>query len=91
MKFINPLLNVVLPPPMPTLHRLHPTILPDAWKSRPNEQLMDRVIRATDGALNLQMTHLTGSVDAASTPGPAHELKAKRMHKIYLEQFRNGC
>lgn len=53
------LLGLVLPPPIPIEHRLYSMVIPpDAWKSRPNERLVDRATRVIARAQTLKLAAL---------------------------------
>lgn len=53
------LLGLVLPPPIPIAHRLYSMVVPpDAWKSRPNDFLVDLATRVIARARQLDLSAL---------------------------------
>lgn len=87
------LLNLILPPPVPTRHRLYSmTIPPDAWKSRPSERLVNLAVRTAARAQKLELPELARRTDVAVNLWPGEhyrlvaalvaELGAKRVVEI---------
>lgn len=70
------LLGMILPPPVPTNHRLYSmTIPPDAWKSRPNERLVGLAIRTAARAQNLELTDLAQRAGAGVNQWPGEHYR----------------
>ena len=53
------LLGLVLPPPIPIAHRLYSMVVPpDAWKSKPNDRLVDLATRVIARARHIDLSAL---------------------------------
>jgi predicted O-methyltransferase YrrM len=87
------LLNLILPPPVDTAHRLYSmTIPPDAWKSRPSERLVNLAVRTAARAQKLELPDLAKRLGASVNVWPGEhyrlvaalvaELGAKRVVEI---------
>ena len=73
------LLGKILPPPVPLTHRLYSMVIPpDAWKSRPNERLLNLALRTAARAQTLELTDLAARAGASvnSWPGEHYRLVA---------------
>lgn len=80
MNIRKQLLGMILPPPVPTDHRLYTmTIPPYAWKSRPNERLLNLALRTAARAQKLELPELvarTGADTVNIWPGEHYRLVA---------------
>ncbi|MGC3960872.1 MAG: methyltransferase [Verrucomicrobiota bacterium] len=87
------LLGLILPPPVPTNHRLYSmTIPPDAWKSRPSDRLVDLAVRTAARAQRMEINATDERTKAAFAAWPSEhyrliaavvaELGAKRVVEI---------
>jgi predicted O-methyltransferase YrrM len=87
------LLNLVLPPPVDTAHRLYSmTIPPDAWKSHPSDRLVSLAIRTAARAQSLRLSELASRIGEGINAWPGEhyrlvaalvaELGAKRVVEI---------
>lgn len=73
------LLGLILPPPVPTQHRLYSmTLPPDVWKSRPNERLVSLALRVAARAQKLELAELAQRAGAGVNhwPGEHYRLVA---------------
>ncbi len=70
------LLGMILPPPVPTNHRLYTmTIPPDAWKSRPSDRLVDLAIRTAARARQMDLAQLQERIGAAVNQWPGEHYR----------------
>ncbi|HNQ72120.1 MAG TPA: methyltransferase [Verrucomicrobiota bacterium] len=87
------LLRLILPPPVPTRHRLYSmTLPPDVWKSRPNARLISLALRTVARAQQLELRDLAQRAGDAVNAWPGEhyrlvaalvaELGAKRIVEI---------
>jgi predicted O-methyltransferase YrrM len=70
------LLGLILPPPVPTQHRLYSmTIPPNVWKSRPSERLLSLAIRTAARAQKLELAELAARAGAAVNDWPGEHYR----------------
>jgi predicted O-methyltransferase YrrM len=70
------LLGLILPPPIPIKHRLYSMVVPpDAWKSRPNDRLVELANRVIARARHLDLSALAQRTSAQVNEWPGEHYR----------------